>query len=153
LFETLLQDVRYGLRMLAKSPGFTALVAITLVLGIGANSTVFSWINSTLLDPIPGATDTTDLVSVMRGERNELPTPPFSFPDYLDLRARSQSFSGLLAYNDDYLSLTGTGKPERLHGAFVSANYFAVLGTRLTLGRGFQPGGGRKPRRPARSRD
>jgi predicted permease len=136
---TLTQDLKYGLRMLAKNPGFTVLVVITLALGIGANSTIFSWINSTLLDPIPGVADTSQLVSVMRGERSEHPTPPFSYPDYVDLRARSQSFSGLLAYHDDYVSLTGTNKPERIYGAFVSVDYFEVLGMRPILGRGFRP--------------
>ena len=134
----LFQDVRYGLRMLAKSPGFTAILVLTLALGIGANSTIFSWINSTLLDPIPGVAHTSDLVTVMRGERSEHPTPPFSYPDYVDLRARSQSLSGLLAYHDDFVSLTGTPKPERVYGADVSADYFDVLGVRPILGRGFQ---------------
>jgi predicted permease len=137
--NALMQDVRFGIRMLAKSPGFTALVVITLALGIGANSTIFSWINSTLQDPIPGVADTSELVSVMRGERSEHPTPPFSYPDYVDLRARSQTFSGLLAYHDDFVSLTGTNRPERIYGAFVSADYFEVLGLRPMLGRGFQP--------------
>ena len=135
---TLLQDLKYGLRMLAKNPGFTAIVVLTLALGIGANSTIFSWISSTLLDPIPGVADTSDLVSVMRGERSEHPTPPFSYPDYVDLRARSQSLSGVLAYHDDFVSLTGTPKPERVYGADVSADYFDVLGVRPILGRGFQ---------------
>jgi predicted permease len=125
--------------MLAKSPGFTVVVVITLALGIGANSTIFSWINSTLLDPIPGVADTSKLVSVMRGERSEHPTPPFSYPDFQDLRARTQSFSGLLAYHDDYVSITGTNKPERIYGAFVTADYFDVLGMHPILGRGFQP--------------
>ena len=137
---TILQDLKYGMRMLAKSPGFTAIVVLTLALGIGANSTIFSWISSTLLDPIPGVTDTSRLVSVMKGERTEHPTPPFSYADYADLRARTQSFSGLLAYHDDYVSLTGTNKPERIYGAFVSADYFDVLGIRPILGRGFQRG-------------
>jgi hypothetical protein len=75
---TLLQDVRFGLRMLARTPGFTVVVAITLALGIGANSTIFSWISSTLLDPVPGVADTSRLISVMKGERSEHPTPPFS---------------------------------------------------------------------------
>ena len=135
--STLLQDVRYGIRILAKSPGFTAVAVITLALGIGANSTIFSWINSTLLDPIPGIADTSELVSVMRGERSEHPTPPFSYPDYVDLRARTQSFSGLLAYHDDFVSLTGTNRPERVYAEFVSANYFDVLGMPPILGRAF----------------
>ena len=137
---TLLQDVRFGIRMLARTPGFTVMVAITLALGIGANSTIFSWISSTLLDPIPGAADTSRLISVMRGERSEHPTPPFSYPDYVDLRARTQSFSGMLAYHDDFVSLTGTNRPERIYAAFVTANYFDLLGVRPSLGRGFQRG-------------
>jgi len=137
--NALLQDLRYGLRMLAKNPGFTAVSLLTLGLGIGANSTIFSWVNSTLLDPIPSVTRTGDLVTVMRGERSEHPTPPFSYLDYEDLRENNRSFSGLLAYYDDFMSLTGTGKPERTYGALTSANYFDVLGVRPILGRGFLP--------------
>src|SRR5271157_577018 len=137
--NAIIQDVRFGIRMLARTPGFTVVVAITLALGIGANSTIFSWISSTLLDPVPGVADTSRLVSVMKGERIEHPTPPFSYPDYVDLRARTQSLSGLLGYHDDYVSLTGTNKPERIYGAFVSADYFEVLGVRPMLGRGFRP--------------
>ena len=134
---TLLQDVRFGFRMLTKNPGFTAVAVITLALGIGANSTIFSWINSTLLDPIPGSADTSKLVSVMRGERSEHPTPPFSYPDYADLRASTGSVSGLLAYHQDFVSLTGNSMPERIPGTFVSANYFDVLGVPPILGRSF----------------
>jgi predicted permease len=137
--RTILQDLKYGLRMLAKSPGFTAIVVLTLALGIGANSTIFSWINSTLLTPIPGVAHTSDLVTVMRGERSEHPTPPFSYLDYADLRDHTQSLSGLLAYHDDFMSLTGTDKPQRIYGALTSANYFDVLGVRPILGRGFLP--------------
>jgi predicted permease len=135
--HALLQDVRFGFRMLAKNPGFTAVAVITLALGIGANSTIFSWINSTLLDPIPGAADTSKLVSVMRGEWSENPMPPFSYPDYADLRASTESFSGLIAYQQDFMSLTGNDKPERLFGEFVSADYFDVLGVPPILGRSF----------------
>jgi len=88
----LFQDLRYALRQLRKNPGFTALAVGTLALGIAANSTVFSWINSTLLDPIPGVAHTSDMVTVMRGERSEHPTPPFSYPDYVDLRDRRAAF-------------------------------------------------------------
>ncbi|MGA2630896.1 MAG: ABC transporter permease, partial [Terriglobia bacterium] len=135
----LLQDLKYGLRMLAKDPGFTAIAIITLALGIGANSTIFSWINATLLDPIPSVTRTSDLVTVMRGEPSEHPSPPFSYLDYVDVRDNNRSFSGLLAYHHDFMSLTGTEKPQRIYGTLASANYFDVLGVRPILGRGFLP--------------
>ena len=138
--NTLIHDLKYGLRMLAKNPGFTLVAVLTLALGIGANSTIFSWINSTLLNPIPGVAHTSDLVTVMRGERSEHPTPPFSYLDYADLRDHVQSFSGLLAYHDDFMSFTGTDKPERIYGALTTANYFDVLGVHPVRGRGFLPG-------------
>ena len=143
--QTLLQDVRFGLRMLAKSPGFTFLVVLMLALGMAANSTILSWINSTLLTPIPGVSRTSDMVAVIRGEISEHPTPPFSYPDYADLRARTQSLSGLLAYNEDFVSLTGTGKPERINAALTSADYFKVLGLQPILGRGLLPVEEEKP--------
>jgi hypothetical protein len=96
-----LQDLRYGCRVLAKNPG------ATLALGISATTTIFSWINATVLDPIPGVVRTDDLVTLMRGERSEHPTPPFSYPDYVDLRARNRSLAGILAYHDNFVSLTG----------------------------------------------
>jgi predicted permease len=137
----MIRDVRYAIRMLLKSPGFTLVAILTLALGIGAKSTIFSWISSTLLNPIPGLTHTANLVSVMRGEPalEHTPSPPFSYPDYRELRERSRSFDGLLAYHDDFMSLTGAGKPERIYGALTSANYFDVLGAPLRLGRGFLP--------------
>src|SRR5271157_98684 len=134
-----IQDARFGLRVLTKNPGLPGLAVITLALGIAANSTIFSWINSTLLNPIPGVSHTGDLVTVMRGERSEHPTPPFSYLDYRDLRDHNRSFAGLLAYHHDYMSLTGTGKPERIYGTLNSTNYFDVLGVRPILGRGFLP--------------
>jgi len=143
--NTLFQDLKFGLRMMAKSPGFTFLVVLMLALGIGANSTIFSWINSTMLTPIPGVSRTSDLVAVMRGEISEHPTPPFSYPDYADLRARTQSLSGLLAYHEDFVSLTGTGKPERIYAAYISADYFKVLGLKPILGRGLLPVEEEKP--------
>ncbi len=133
------QDFRYSLRRLLKAPGFTATAVLTLALGIGATTTIFSWIDSTLLNPIPGVRRTSGLVTVMRGERSEHPTPPFSYLDYRDLRDHTRSFSGLLGYHDDFMALTGNNKPERLYGALTSANYFDVLGVRPVLGRGFLP--------------
>lgn len=136
--ETLIQDLRYGLRQLRRNPGFTAVAVLTLALGIGAASTIFSWIDSTLLNPIPGVAHTSDLVSVMRGTVSKHPSPPFSYADYVDLRSGNRSFSGLLAYHDDFMSLTGRRKAERIYGALTSANYFDVLGVRPVLGRGFR---------------
>ena len=142
---TFLQDFRYGLRVLARTPGFVAVAVLTLALGIGANSTVFTWINSTLLNPLPGVRRSVELVSLTRGVRVD-PNPPFSYADYKDLRERNQSFSGLLGYHiGDSLALTGTGKPERLLGMLVSAYYFDVLGVRPILGRGFLPAEELKP--------
>ena len=133
------QDLRYALRQLRKNPGFTALAVGTLALGIAANGTIFSWINSTLLDPIPGIAHTGSMVTIQRGERSEHPSPPFSYPDFAELRQNTHSFSGLLGYHDDYMTLTGSGKPERIYGALATADYFEVLGVRPILGRSLLP--------------
>jgi hypothetical protein len=137
--DTVARDCRFALRVLRKNPGFTAVVVLTLALGIAANTTVLSWISATLLNPIPGVAHTSDLATVMRGDRSDHPTPPFSYLDLRDLSERTQTFSGLLGYHDDYMSLTGAAKPERLYGALTTANYFDVLGVRPILGRTFLP--------------
>ncbi len=133
------RDVRYALRQLRKSPGFTITATAMLAVAICANSTVFSWIDGTMLRPIPGARDTGDLVSLQRGERNFSPTPPFSYLDYRDLREQNHTFAGLLAYHHDWITLTGGAQPERVYIANVSANYFDVLGIQPMLGRFFLP--------------
>jgi len=126
------KDVLHGARALRKDPGFTLVAVLTLALGIGANSTVFSWINATLLDPIPGAAEPGRLIAVARGHAGSM-----AYPDYLDLRSRVQSFSGLTAMSLYPMSFTGKDRPERVWGSLVSANYFEVLGVRPALGRGF----------------
>jgi predicted permease len=141
---TLIQDLRYGLRMLAKNPGFTAVALLALALGIGANSTVFSWINSTLLHPIPGVASTGEVFSLTRGGTGRNPLP-FSYPDYADLRDRNHSFSGLMASDIRPMDLTGVGKPEHVWTTLATANYFDVLGVRPMLGRGFLPSEEQKP--------
>ncbi|HTV59728.1 MAG TPA: ABC transporter permease [Verrucomicrobiae bacterium] len=141
---TLLQDAKYGVRMLAKNPGFTAVAVLTLALGIGANSTIFSWINATLLNPLPGATRTSELYTLTSGGTAQSPHV-FSYQDYLDLRSRTKTMSGILASSLWPMDLTGTGKPERIWGTLVSENFFDVLGARPVLGRGFLPEEGRKP--------
>lgn len=135
LLQNAKHDLRYALRQLRKSPGFTALAVGTLALGITANITIFSWINSTLLNPIPGIAHTSNMITIMRGERSEHPTPPFSYPDFAELRDGAHSFSGLLGYHDDYMAITGTGQPERIYGTLASSNYFEALGVRPILGK------------------
>jgi predicted permease len=137
-------DFRYGWRTLRKNSGFTALAVLTLALGIGANTTIFSWINSTLLNPIPGARGAGGIVSLTNGGTVVDPGQ-FSYPDYVDLRAATRTFSGLAAFAFRTLDLTGAGKPERLWAADVSANYFDVFGVRPFLGRGFVPAEDQKP--------
>src|SRR6266700_485253 len=138
-FDTLSRDVRYAFRQLRKSPGFTITATAMLAVAICANSTVFSWIDGTMLRPIPGARDTGELVSLQRGERNFSPTPPFSYIDYRDLREQNHAFAGILAYHNDRIALTGSAQLERVYIANVSANYFDVLGIKPVLGRFFLP--------------
>jgi len=134
-----LRDARFAFRQLRKSPWFTMAAVSMLALGICANGTVFSWINATLLHPIPGARNTGELVTVMRGTWNPSPSPPLSYPDYRDLRERNHSLSGMLAYHADWVTLTGGDMPQRIYGANASANYFDVLGIKPYLGRFFRP--------------
>src|SRR3974377_1960497 len=135
----LLQDVRFALRQLRKSPGFAITAVLMLALAICANSTVFSWINGTMLHPIPGVRNTSGFVSVMRGQWSISPMPPLSYPDYRDLLERNQTFSGMVAYHHDWLSLTDGGTPERIYVANVSSNFFDLLGVKPALGRFFRP--------------
>lgn len=133
---TFFQDMRYGLRVLLKSPGFFTIAILTLALGIGANSTIFSWINSTVLNPIPGVRHASRYVAVSINGREQ---NPLSYADYRDLRDRNQSLSSFVAASNTPMSLTSNGRPERLWGILASANYFDSLGVRPVLGRGFLP--------------
>jgi predicted permease len=133
----LLQEIRYALRQLRKSPGFTVTAVLTLALGIAACSTIFSWIDSTLLDPIPGVSHTGRMVTLQRGERSIQAPPPLSYPDYVDLRDSTATLSGLIAHHEDFVSITGGGEPERIYGVLASSNYFSVLGAHPVLGTTF----------------
>jgi predicted permease len=138
------QDIRYSLRVLAKAPGYAVIAILTLALGIGANTTIFSWINSTLLNPIPGLASPSEVVALSLGRGADNPFP-FTYPDFEMMRDGQQSFTGLTGCNPTPLSLTGKGKPERVWGTVVSANYFDMLGVRPMLGRGFLPTEDQKP--------
>ena len=98
----MLLDLRYALRMLRKNPGFTVVAVVTLALGIAANTTIFSWINATLLNPIPGVSRPSEMVAVQNGRAGS-----FSYPDFLDLQDRGKSFAGLTAFAFAPASLTG----------------------------------------------
>ena len=136
----LLRDTRFAVRQLRRNLGFTIAATVMLAVAICANSTVFSWINGTMLHPIPGARHTGELVSVMRGAWSTSPTPPLSYLDYRDLRDQNQSLTGLLAYHSDWITLTRAGAaPERIYIGNVSANFFDVLGVKPLLGRFFLP--------------
>jgi predicted permease len=136
----LLQDARCALRQLRKNPGFTITATAMLAVAICANSTVFSWINGTMLHPIPGARDTGSLVSVLRGEWSTSPSPPLSYLDYRDLREQNHSLVGMLAYSHDWITLTrGGAMPDRIYISNVSSNFFDLLGVKPLLGRFFLP--------------
>jgi predicted permease len=137
------QDIRFSLRMIANAPGYAAIVILTLALGIGANSTIFSWINSALLNPVPGIAQPSEVVSLTQGKPEDY--LGFSYPDIQALRDGQQSFTGITAFIFAPFSLTGKGKPERVWGMVATANYFDVLGVRPILGRGFLPAEDEKP--------
>jgi putative ABC transport system permease protein len=138
--ETLWQDLRYGLRMLLRSPGFTLIAVMALALGIGANTAIFSVVNGVLLRPLRYA-EPDRLVRVyekvarqaMSSDRMEV--APANF---LDWRAQSRSFTEIAAYGFGNLALAGSGEPEQVACAYVSANLFSVLGVNPILGRVFR---------------
>jgi predicted permease len=137
------QDVRYSLRMIGRAPGFAVIAILTLALGIGANTTIFSWINSALLNPVPGLAKPNEILSLVQGGTNDY--LGFSYPDIQAMRDGQQSFSGIAACMFVPMSLTGKGKPERVWGMVASANYFDVLGVRPVMGRTFLPVEDEKP--------
>lgn len=142
--KSLLQDARYGWRAMLRSPGFTTAAVVTLALGIGANTTIFSWINSTLLHPLPGVSRTANLVSVTRGGKS-FSDYAFSYPDFKDLREGTRSFSSLTAFSTQTVNLTGIARPQRAWVTLATANYFDLLGVQPVLGRGFLPAEDQKP--------
>src|SRR5262245_22300912 len=145
--RTLWQDLRYGARMLMRQPGFTVVAAITLALGIGANTAIFTWIKAIILQPLPGVAASDRLVmlhSVLTGSDNRAIS--VSYPDYKDYRDRNEVFSGLAASNINIFNLLdGEGQPERVWGSLVSGNFFDVLGVRAAMGRTFAPDEDRTP--------
>ncbi len=134
--RTLWQDLKYGLRMLAKSRGFTAVAVLTLALGIGANTSLFSVVNGVLLNPLPYP-DPNQVVSVA-GEAPGFGEASISYPDYLDWVRDNHSFSSLAAYKSfQGFGLLGRGEPQRVSASYITANFFPTLGVTPLLGRNF----------------
>src|SRR5579859_4789847 len=131
---TLLHDVRYALRLLLKSPGFTAIAILTLALGIGANTAIFSVVNGVLLRPLPFR-DPSRLVLI--AERSSFPLISTSYENYLDWRDQSHSFESMEATRGGTITLTGAGEPERLNVRMTTAPLFSLLGVNPILGRTF----------------
>jgi len=131
------QDVRYGLRVLAKNPGFTAIAILTLALGIGANTALFSVVNGVLLNPLPFA-NPDELVAVYTKSPN-FQESSIAYPNFLDWQKDSHSFASLCAFRSDDFNMTGSGEPERVHIHMISAAFFSALGMQPLLGRAFRP--------------
>jgi macrolide transport system ATP-binding/permease protein len=141
---TLIQDLRYGLRLLARNPGFTAVAVLTLALGIGANTAIFTVVSSLLLRPLPVA-QPDRLVAVFTTHKGDDTFQPSSYPDYLDLRDRNQVFSGVAGHFYWPMGLKTADQPQVVMGEVVTSNYFNVLGVKPFLGRTFLPEEGETP--------
>ena len=141
MLDTSIQDVRFAIRLLRKSPLFALTAALSLAIGIGANATIFSVANAILLRALPGLADASELVDIGR-TRREGEFDTVSFPNYKDLRDRTTSFSGIYAHQVEPtpMSLGGDGGAQRVYGALVTDNFFTVLGTRPHVGRVLQIG-------------
>src|SRR4028119_1614960 len=120
------QDIRYGFRMLWKSPGFTLVTVLALALGIGANTAIFSVVNTVLLRPLPYPNG--ERIVFIGEWSQQVPEMSVSYPNYQDWRAQQQTMEQLAAFRSANYVLTGVGEPERLDGRQVSARFFNVLG-------------------------
>jgi predicted permease len=142
--EWLLRDLRYGVRQLLRSPGFALAAMLTLALGVGANTIIFSMVNGLLFRPLP-VDRPGEVVGLYATERRTGRTRNLSYPEYLDYRDRSGIFAGLVAQQGFPVSLTGPNGAEMVWSELVTENYFSALGLRPSLGRVFQPQDARGP--------
>src|SRR3984885_15134728 len=136
--ESVLADVRYGLRQLRRTPGFAAVAVLTLALGIGANTALFSVVNGVLLSPLPFP-DPDQLVTLHESKPN-FQAGSISFPNFRDWQKDNQTFSGMAIARPYTLTLTGSGDAEQVRAEFISSELLGLLGVRTVIGRDFAPG-------------
>jgi putative ABC transport system permease protein len=139
LINELGQDIRYGLRQLRRNPGFTAVAVITLALGIGANTAIFSVVNAVVLRPLPIYRPDRVVVVHDRATQLGLPSIPVSAPDFVDLSRRKDIFARTAVLSGSSFDLPGSGRPERLKGMLVTGEFFPLLGVKPLLGRWLLP--------------
>ena len=130
------QDIRYGLRVLGKNPGFTAIAILTLALGIGANTALFSVVNGVLLNPLPFPSP--DQLLAVYSKTGTFQESSISYPNFLDWQKDNHSFAALSAFRSDDYNMVGAGEPERVHIHMISAEFFPALGLPPLLGRTFR---------------
>jgi predicted permease len=130
------QDVRYGVRTLRRSPGFAVIAILTLAIGIGANTALFSVVNGVLLNPLPYPQP--DRLAALYARANEFNKFSISYPNFLDWSRQNHSFSSLAAFRGETFTMTGIGEPERLDANMVSATFFPLLGVNPIIGRNFE---------------
>ncbi len=136
--QTLLQDLRYGARMLLKTPGFTLIAGVMLALGIGANTAIFSFVNALLLRPIAGVAEPDRLAQIGRTYDGR-GFDSFSYADFADYRDQNTTLAGIALYRAKPVHLSAGSEAERIRGMLVSGNYFAVLGVKALRGRALTP--------------
>src|ERR1700733_7153685 len=139
------QDLRYGLRMLAKSPSLTSIMAITLALGIGANTAIFSVVNGFLLRPLPVPQPQQITVLAIQQKDAPLGSSGFSYPEFADFRAQAASFSDVFALALTTLQITADEKSDKCSANYVSGNFFSALRIKPALGRLILPNGAEIP--------
>src|SRR5262249_55586145 len=132
---TLLQDLRFGVRTLVKTPGVTLVAIVALALGIGANTAMFSVVNGVLLRPLPYVEPGRRVM--LSASMLQFREASVAYPNFLDWQQRSRSFDLMAAYRGDSFNLTGEGAPERLRGMMASATIFDTLGVKPIIGRTF----------------
>jgi putative ABC transport system permease protein len=137
--QTIWQDIKYGIRVLWKSPGFTLVAILVTALGIGANTAIFSVVNAVLLRPLPFPQSEQLMTVWETNQARGLMQSAVSYPDFADWRAQNHVFERMASYHTNDFTLTGNAEPQRLQGAVVNADLFPLLGAQAQLGRTFRP--------------